>query len=89
MKAIQIVPAGGYDSLTLAEVPEPATAAGEALVRVTAAGVTPFDHSVLTGKRPVANNGGGREDDAVDIIVGRARPTPIPVRSIVPRRPET
>ncbi|HZZ56096.1 MAG TPA: alcohol dehydrogenase catalytic domain-containing protein, partial [Trebonia sp.] len=54
MKAIQIVPAGGYDSLTLAEVPEPATAAGEALVRVTAAGVTPFDHSVLTGKRPVA-----------------------------------
>lgn len=54
VKAIQIVPAGGYDSLTLAEVPEPATAAGEALVRVTAAGVTPFDHSVLTGKRPVA-----------------------------------
>ncbi|HJZ25669.1 MAG TPA: zinc-binding dehydrogenase, partial [Streptosporangiaceae bacterium] len=38
----------------MAEVPEPATAAGEALVRVTAAGVTPFDHSVLTGKRPVA-----------------------------------
>jgi hypothetical protein len=44
---------------------------------------------MLMTAEPVANNEGGREDDAVDIIVGRARPTPIPARSIPPRRPET
>jgi NADPH2:quinone reductase len=54
MKAIQAVCNGGYDALRFVDIPDPRPQPGEALVRVTAAGVTPLDHVVLEGLLPRA-----------------------------------
>jgi NADPH:quinone reductase-like Zn-dependent oxidoreductase len=54
MKAVQAVERGGYEALALVEIPDPVAGDGEVLVRVTAAGVTPLDHTVLTGGIPMA-----------------------------------
>jgi len=40
----------GYQGLKLIELPKPAVADGKVLVRMTAAGVTPLDHTILSGK---------------------------------------
>jgi NADPH:quinone reductase len=42
MKAIQAADHGGYDALRLVDIPQPQPRAGQALVRVTSAGVTPL-----------------------------------------------
>src|SRR6185369_2077830 len=39
----------------------------------------PTWRTMLMTAAPVANRGGGRETDAVAIVVGRVRPTPTPV----------
>src|SRR5712692_6462133 len=49
MKAIQAASRGGYDALRLVHIPQPQSRAGQALVRVTSAGVTPLDRTVLAG----------------------------------------
>lgn len=54
MKAIQAAERGGYEALRLVDIPEPQPRAGQALVRVTAAGVTPLDRTVLAGMHPTA-----------------------------------
>src|SRR5216684_3217739 len=54
MKAIQAAYRGGYDALRLVEIPQPQREAGHALVRVTSAGVTPLDYTVLAGLHPRA-----------------------------------
>jgi NADPH:quinone reductase-like Zn-dependent oxidoreductase len=54
MKAIQAADRGGYDALRLVDIPRPRPRAGQALVRVTAAGVTPLDRTVLAGLHPRA-----------------------------------
>src|SRR5580698_3865122 len=54
MKAIQAAERGGYEALRLVDMPEPRPRAGEVLVRVTAAGVTPLDRTVLAGLYPTA-----------------------------------
>src|SRR5881398_2907349 len=40
----------GYEGLKLIEIPKPAVSDGRVLVRITAAGVTPLDHTILSGK---------------------------------------
>ena len=44
----------GYQDLKIADIPKPAVSDGRVLVRMTAAGVTPLDHTILwkpsTGK---------------------------------------
>jgi NADPH2:quinone reductase len=45
---------GGYQDLKLADVPEPAVSNGRVLVRIAAAGVTPLDHTILSGGHPRA-----------------------------------
>ena len=40
MKAIQAADRGGYEALRLVDIPRPQSRAGQALVRVTSAGVT-------------------------------------------------
>jgi NADPH2:quinone reductase len=45
---------GGYQNLKLADVPEPAVSNGRVLVRIAAAGVTPLDHTILSGGHPRA-----------------------------------
>jgi NADPH:quinone reductase-like Zn-dependent oxidoreductase len=54
MKAIQAAYRGGYDALRLVDIPQPQSRAGQALVRVTSAGVTPLDRTVLAGLHPTA-----------------------------------
>ena len=54
MKAIQAADRGGYDALRLVDIPWPQPRAGQALVRVTSAGVTPLDRTVLAGLHPSA-----------------------------------
>src|SRR6267154_2246577 len=44
----------GYEGLRLADLPRPKLTEGRALVRLRAAGVTPLDHTILTGQHPRA-----------------------------------
>jgi NADPH2:quinone reductase len=40
----------GYEALKLVELPKPKVTNGKVLVRITAAGVTPLDHTILSGQ---------------------------------------
>jgi NADPH2:quinone reductase len=40
----------GYEALKLVDLPKPALTDGRVLVRITAAGVTPLDHTILSGQ---------------------------------------
>jgi NADPH2:quinone reductase len=44
----------GYEALKLVELPKPAVSDGKVLLRITAAGVTPLDHTILSGQFPFA-----------------------------------
>ncbi|HEX4864173.1 MAG TPA: zinc-binding alcohol dehydrogenase family protein, partial [Acidimicrobiales bacterium] len=44
----------GYEALRVVDIRQPQRQAGHALVRVTSAGVTPLDHTVLVGLHPRA-----------------------------------
>src|SRR5437660_11235959 len=52
MRAMRAESFTGYAGLKLVEVPRPRRADGRVLVRITAAGVTPLDHTILSGKFP-------------------------------------
>jgi NADPH:quinone reductase len=54
MRAIVAERFGGYQNLKLADIPEPTVSNGRILVRITAAGVTPLDHTILSGGHPPA-----------------------------------
>jgi len=44
----------GYKDLKLVDIPKPAVSDGRVLVRITAAGVTPLEHTILSGGYPRA-----------------------------------
>ena len=50
MRAMRAEQLSGYEALKLVELPKPAVADGKVLVRITAAGVTPLDHTILSGQ---------------------------------------
>src|ERR1700722_13495796 len=50
MRAMRAERFSGYEALKLVDLPKPAVTEGRVLVRITAAGVTPLDHTILTGK---------------------------------------
>jgi NADPH:quinone reductase and related Zn-dependent oxidoreductases len=52
MRAMQAESFTGYGGLKLAEVPGPTLAPGRVLVRITAAGVSPLDHTILSEAIP-------------------------------------
>src|SRR6202047_1775698 len=54
MRAIVAEACGGYQKLKRADIPKPAVSDGRVLVRMTAAGVTPLDHTILSGGHPRA-----------------------------------
>jgi NADPH2:quinone reductase len=69
----------GYEALKLVELPKPAVTDGKVLVRITAAGVTPLDHTILIGdfhipEKPLilGNEGAGvvEEGGGTDFPVG-------------------
>jgi NADPH:quinone reductase len=71
MRAINAETFSGYSGLKQAELPKPQPAKDRVLVHVTAAGVTPLDHTVLSGGHPRAkaplvlgNEGAGIIEDA-------------------------
>src|ERR1700678_1987717 len=73
MRAIEAETFSGYGGLRQAELPVPQSAGDTVLVRVTAAGVTPLDHTILSGGHPRAkpplvlgNEGAGVIEDAGD-----------------------
>jgi len=45
---------GGYQDLKLTDIPSPGLSEGRVLVRMTAAGVTPLDYTILSGQYPMA-----------------------------------
>jgi NADPH:quinone reductase len=49
MRAMRAEQFSGYEALKLVDLPKPAVADGRVLVRITAAGVTPLDHTILFG----------------------------------------
>ena len=54
MRAMRAEGFGGYEDLKLVDIPKPAVSDGCVLVRITAAGVTPLDHTILSGGYPRA-----------------------------------
>jgi NADPH:quinone reductase-like Zn-dependent oxidoreductase len=54
MQAIQATEHGSYEALRLVDIPRPALRRGQALIRITSAGVTPLDRNVLAGVLPRA-----------------------------------
>jgi len=73
MRAIEAETFSSYRGLRQIELPKPRPAKGRVLVRVTAAGVTPLDHTILSGGHPRAtaplvlgNEGAGVVEDAGD-----------------------
>ncbi len=73
MHAIEAETFSGYGGLRQIELPKPQPAKDRVLVRVTAAGVTPLDHTILSGGHPRAkaplvlgNEGAGVIEDAGD-----------------------
>ena len=73
MGAIEAETFSGYGGLRYTELPKPQPAKDRILVRVTAAGVNPLDHTILSGGHPRAkaplvlgNEGAGVIEDAGD-----------------------
>jgi NADPH:quinone reductase-like Zn-dependent oxidoreductase len=73
MQAIEAETFTGYSGLQQIELPKPQPAKDRVLVRVAAAGVTPLDHTILSGGHPRAkaplvlgNEGAGVIEDAGD-----------------------
>src|SRR6195256_6150667 len=54
MRAMRAEGFTGYKDLKLVDIPKPAVSDGRALVRITAAGVTPLEHTILSGGYPRA-----------------------------------
>src|ERR1700676_5369094 len=50
MRAMRAEQYSGYEGLKLVDLAKPAVAAGKVLVRIIAAGVTPLDFTILSGK---------------------------------------
>src|SRR5271156_6848484 len=50
MRAMRAEQFSGYEGLKLVELPKPAVTDGRILVRITAAGVTPLDYTILSGQ---------------------------------------
>ena len=71
MRAIEAETFSGYGGLRQIELPKPQRTKDKALVHITAAGVTPLDHTILAGGHPRAraplvlgNEGAGVIEDA-------------------------
>src|SRR5712672_946266 len=54
MRAMRAEGFSGYKDLKLVDIPKPAVSDGRVLVKITAAGVTPLEHTILSGGYPRA-----------------------------------
>ena len=56
MRAMRAEAFSGYKDLKLVDIPKPAVSDGRVLVRITAAGVTPLENTILSGGYPRAKS---------------------------------
>src|SRR5216683_6429741 len=79
MRAMRAERFSGYEGLKLVDLPKPAVSDGKVLLRMTAVGVTPLDHTIFSGQFPPAkaplvlgNEGAGvvAEGGGTDFPVG-------------------
>ncbi len=54
MRAMRAERFSGYEGLKLVNLPKPAVSDGKVMLRMTAVGVTPLDHTILSGQFPLA-----------------------------------
>ena len=54
MRAMRAEQFSGYEGLKSVDLPKPVVADGKVLLRMTAAGVTPLEHTILSGHFPLA-----------------------------------
>ena len=54
MRAMRADEFSGYEFLRLVDLPKPVASDGKVLLQMTAAGVTPLDHTILSGQYPKA-----------------------------------
>src|SRR5205823_1591496 len=54
MRAMRADEFSGSERLRLVDLPKPAASDGKVLLQMTAAGVTPLDHTILSGQYPLA-----------------------------------
>ena len=54
MRAMRAEKFSGYDGLKRIDLPKPAVSDGKVLLRMTAVGVTPLEHTILSGQFPLA-----------------------------------
>jgi NADPH:quinone reductase-like Zn-dependent oxidoreductase len=54
MRAMRAEKFSGYEGLKPVGLPKPAVSDGKVLLRMTAAGVTPLDHTIISGRYPLA-----------------------------------
>jgi NADPH2:quinone reductase len=54
MRAMRAEEFSGYEGLQLVDLPKPAVSDGKVLLRITAAGVTPLEHTIVSGQFPLA-----------------------------------
>jgi len=54
MRAMRAEEFNGYEELKLVDLPRPTVSDGKVLVRMTAVGVTPLEHTILSGHFPLA-----------------------------------
>src|SRR5258706_13899228 len=94
MRAMRAEQFSGYEGLKLADLPKPAVTEGRVLVRIIAAGVTPLDYTILSGKfhgsKPplvLGNEGAGvvEEGGGADCPTGSRRMVFGPHRSLANR----
>ena len=54
MRAMKAEQFSSYGGLKLVDVPKPTVSDGRVLLRMTAVGVTPLDHTILSSQFPLA-----------------------------------
>src|SRR5258705_1064161 len=68
MRAMRAEEFSGYEGLKLVDLPKPTVSDGKVLLRMTAAGVTPLDHTILSGQFPLAKAPLVPGNEGVDIV---------------------
>src|SRR5260370_35122135 len=74
MRAMRAEGFDGYQDLKLTDIPSPSLSEGRVLVRMSAAGVTPLDHTILSGQFPMAKAPLVLGNEGAGIIEGRGTP---------------
>jgi NADPH2:quinone reductase len=79
MRAIRAERFSGYEGLKLVDVPTPSVSDGRIQLPMTAAGVTPLEHTILSGRFPLAKAPLVLGDEGVSVAEEGVEQTFLPV----------